>query len=150
MVCTGKVCSGRVNEDVNKIHNFPHLAMLSYMNLLVVHQSEVSIAEHLFGFVSTVELEGHDGLFVLNKIVGPDQVEEFLYQIQTLHTLQGDSKIVQPHGGVMRCENEQVERLLVVHAAKGALVDLLYNSKFLGPELPGHAACVGRSKQPEL
>ncbi|KAL2832918.1 hypothetical protein BDW59DRAFT_138894 [Aspergillus cavernicola] len=114
-----------VTEDVNEIIPYPPISSIGHLpGARLVPERHLHFEAHLSGFVYNVRLNGRH--FIKKEIPGPDTVDEFLYEINALHALQGTPNVIQVEGVVVDDQQEVVKGLLISFAEKGALVDILY------------------------
>ncbi|KAL3439496.1 hypothetical protein BDV09DRAFT_3512 [Aspergillus tetrazonus] len=114
-----------VTEDVNEIIPYPPISSIGHLpEARLVPERWLHFEAHLSGFVYNVRLG--DKSFIKKEIPGPDTVDEFLYEINALHALQGIPNVIQVEGIVVDDRQEVVKGLLISFAEKGALVDILY------------------------
>ncbi|KAL2872677.1 protein kinase family protein [Aspergillus lucknowensis] len=114
-----------VTEDVNEIIPYPPISSIGHLpDARLIPERRLHFEAHLSGFVYNVRLDGRS--FIKKEIPGPDTVDEFLYEINALHALQGTPNVIQVEGIVVDDRQEIVKGLLISFAEKGALVDLLY------------------------
>ncbi|RDW90459.1 protein kinase family protein [Aspergillus mulundensis] len=114
-----------VTEDVNEIIPYPPISSIGHLpEARLVPEHRLHFEAHLSGFVYNVRLG--DRSFIKKEIPGPDTVDEFLYEINALHALQGTPNVIQVEGVVVDDREEVVKGLLISFAEKGALVDILY------------------------
>ncbi|KAK1139641.1 hypothetical protein N8T08_000578 [Aspergillus melleus] len=119
-----------VTEDVNEIIPYPPASCIGHLpEARLVPEQRLHFEAHLSGFVYNVRLDGRS--FIKKEIPGPDTVDEFLYEINALHALQGTPNVVQVEGIVVDEYEEMVKGLLISFAEKGALVDILYENRGL-------------------
>ncbi|PLB47907.1 hypothetical protein P170DRAFT_447752 [Aspergillus steynii IBT 23096] len=119
-----------VTEDVNEIIPYPPASCIGHLpEARRVPEQRLHFDAHLSGFVYNVRLDGRS--FIKKEIPGPDTVDEFLYEINALHALQGTPNVVQVEGVVVDEYEEVVKGLLISFAEKGALVDILYENRGL-------------------
>ncbi|PYH44270.1 uncharacterized protein BP01DRAFT_383761 [Aspergillus saccharolyticus JOP 1030-1] len=117
-----------VTEDVNEIIPYPPVSCIGHLpEARLVPENQLHFEAHLSGFVYNVQLDGK--AYIKKEIPGPDTVDEFLYEINALHALQGFPDVVQVEGVVVDDDEEIVKGLLIGFAEKGALVDLLYENR---------------------
>ncbi|KAI9889991.1 MAG: hypothetical protein M1814_004609 [Vezdaea aestivalis] len=116
-----------VTEDIPELIPYPSVNGIKHLACARYTESEVKFDSHLSGFVYKVSVE--DQVFIKKEIPGPDAVEEFMYEINALDSLQGSSCVI-PFGGVIVSDDGQVIKgLLLSFASQGALVDILYDCK---------------------
>lgn len=114
-----------VTEDVNESIPYPPTSCVGHLhNAQLIPENELHFDAHLSGFVYNVRLD--DKIFIKKEIPGPDTVDEFLYEINALHDLNGSRYVIQVEGIVVDDQRKVVKGLLISYAEQGALVDLLY------------------------
>ncbi|KAL2808794.1 hypothetical protein BJX63DRAFT_16665 [Aspergillus granulosus] len=119
-----------VTEDVNEIIPYPPISSIGHLpDARLIPERRLHFEAHLSGFVYNVRLDGRS--FIKKEIPGPDTVDEFLYEINALHALQGTPNVIQVEGIVVDDQQEVVKGLLISFAEKGALVDILYENRGL-------------------
>ncbi|KAL3486381.1 hypothetical protein BJX62DRAFT_22333 [Aspergillus germanicus] len=119
-----------VTEDVNEIIPYPPISSIGHLpDARLVPERRLHFEAHLSGFVYNVRLDGRS--FIKKEIPGPDTVDEFLYEINALHALQGTPNVIQVEGIVVDDRQEVVKGLLISFAEKGAMVDILYENRGL-------------------
>ncbi|MBE3049747.1 protein kinase family protein [Candidatus Bathyarchaeota archaeon] len=77
------------------------------------------------GFVYKVQVDGR--VLIKKEIPGPDTINEFIYEINALHTLQYSSSVIDFFGVVVDDQDEHVKGLLISYAERGTLVDVIYD-----------------------
>ncbi|KAJ5081900.1 hypothetical protein NUU61_010164 [Penicillium alfredii] len=113
-----------VTEDVNETIPYPPISSIGHLQgARCVPEHLLHFDSHLSGFVYKVRLGGH--AYIKKEIPGPDTVDEFLYEINALHALNGSSSVIQVEGIVVDERQEVVKGLLISYADQGALVDIL-------------------------
>ncbi|KAI9848851.1 MAG: hypothetical protein M1837_006367 [Sclerophora amabilis] len=116
-----------VTEDVNEIIPYPPVSSVRHLNTPRYKESSLSFESHLSGFVYKMKVDGQ--IYIKKEIPGPESVDEFLYEINALHSLI-DSKSVIRFGGVIVDDEERlVKGLLINFAEQGALVDMVYEER---------------------
>ncbi|GKZ24546.1 hypothetical protein AbraIFM66951_006057 [Aspergillus brasiliensis] len=119
-----------VTEDVNEIIPYPPVSCIGHLpEARLVPENQLHFDAHLSGFVYNVQLDGKT--YIKKEIPGPDTVDEFLYEINALHALQGTPYVVRVEGIVVDDLQQVVKGLLISFAEKGALVDILYENRGL-------------------
>jgi serine/threonine protein kinase len=85
---------------------------------------------HLSGFVFKVLVPGGQTL-IKKEIPGPDNVDEFLYEINALHSLRESNakSVIRFEGLILDNERNLVKGLLISYAERGALVDMIYDER---------------------
>jgi serine/threonine protein kinase len=124
-----------VTEDVNEIIPYPAVSTVRHLKKpnhiierdMFMRESEVEFAAHLSGFVYKVRYGQH--VFIKKEIPGPDTVDEFLYEINTLHALSDSESVIKFEGVIVDDSEEVVKGFLMSYAKRGALVDLLFDHK---------------------
>ncbi|KAL1969820.1 hypothetical protein VTN77DRAFT_7329 [Rasamsonia byssochlamydoides] len=114
-----------VTEDVNEIIPYPPISSVRHLEARLIPEYQLHFDAHLSGFVYRVLLDGK--AYIKKEIPGPDTVDEFLYEINALHTLSGASSVIQFEGIIVDDYEERIKGLLISYAEKGALVDILYD-----------------------
>lgn len=123
-----------VTEDVNEIIPYParntvaHILNDEEFHPLELRESELVFDSHLSGFNYKVRYKGE--IYFKKEIPGPDAVDEFLYEINTLHALYGSHHAIQLKAIVLDDTQQYVKGLLISYAS-GAIVDLLYDYRGL-------------------
>ncbi|PKX98977.1 protein kinase family protein [Aspergillus novofumigatus IBT 16806] len=108
-----------VTEDVNEIIPYPPTSCIGHLpEARLVPEYQLHFEAHLSGFVYNVRLDGKN--YIKKEIPGPDTVDEFLYEINALHALNGSPNVIQVEGIVVNDRRD---------AVKGALVDILYEQR---------------------
>ncbi|KAI1369635.1 hypothetical protein F5Y08DRAFT_334560 [Xylaria arbuscula] len=124
-----------VVEDVNEIVQFPDVRMVRHMDCRRVRESELEFDSHMSGFVYKVRCDGHT--LIKKEIPGPDTIDEFLYEVNALHSLRFSQSIIEFYGVVVDDDDQVVKGLLISYAEQGALIDVIYDSQEHGDqELP--------------
>ncbi|TGO36765.1 hypothetical protein BHYA_0115g00140 [Botrytis hyacinthi] len=114
-----------VVEDLSEVINFPPIKALNHLPCRRFLEAELEFDSHLSGFVYKVTVAGR--VFIKKEIPGPDQVDEFLYEINALHQLSGSHSVIQFGGVVLDNEAKCVKGLLISFAEQGALIDVIYD-----------------------
>ncbi|QSZ33535.1 hypothetical protein DSL72_005103 [Monilinia vaccinii-corymbosi] len=114
-----------VVEDLSEVIPYPPVKALNHLPCRRVLEAELEFDSHLSGFVYKVIVAGQ--VFIKKEIPGPDQVDEFLYEINALHQLSGAHSVIQFGGVVLDNERKYVKGLLISFAEQGALIDVLYD-----------------------
>ncbi|KAJ5729407.1 uncharacterized protein N7483_003915 [Penicillium malachiteum] len=117
-----------VTEDVNETIPYPPISSIGHLRgAQCVPENFLHFENHLSGFVYKVRLGGHE--YIKKEIPGPDTVDEFLYEINALHALDGAPNVIRVEAIVVDDRQEVVKGLLINYATQGALVDLLYDQR---------------------
>ncbi|KAJ9313450.1 hypothetical protein DTO271D3_6313 [Paecilomyces variotii] len=116
-----------VTEDVNEIIPYPAVIGVRHLNTPLIPESHLIFDTHLSGFVYKVQLGNKP--FIKKEIPGPDTVDEFLYEINALHDLQGSQSVIQLEGIIVDDQMQVVKGLLIGFAEQGALVDIIYERR---------------------
>ena len=78
------------------------------------------------GFVYKVKVDEH--ILIKKEIPSPETIEEFLYEINALHSLRYSDHVIRFFGIVVDDDAEYVKGLLIDYAEEGALVDIIWDS----------------------
>jgi serine/threonine protein kinase len=116
-----------VTEDVNEIIPYPSISALDHLQFKKSKESSVSFDSHISGFVYKVNVNGK--AYIKKEIPGPDAVEEFLYEINALRSLEDSKSVIKFEGIIMDETSQLIKGLLISYAEQGALVDLIYDYK---------------------
>ncbi|KAJ5753486.1 uncharacterized protein N7511_007639 [Penicillium nucicola] len=117
-----------VTEDVNETIPYPPISSIGHLGgARCVPEHFLHFESHLSGFVYKVQLGGR--AYIKKEIPGPDTVDEFLYEINALHALNGAPSVIQVEGIVVDEQRDVVKGLLISYAEQGALVDILYEQR---------------------
>lgn len=116
-----------VTEDVNEKIPYPGVHTVQHLQCRRYPEHELNFESHMSGFVYKVNVHGQ--IWIKKEIPGPDSVDEFLYEINALNELIGSKNVIQFQGLVVDATESVVKGLLISFAAKGALVDILYDNK---------------------
>ena len=122
-----------VTEDVNEIIPYPPRTTIAHIlddaefQPMEIRESELMFEAHLSGFVYKIRYKGK--AYIKKEIPGPDTVDEFLYEINALHALHGSSNVIALEAIIVDDARETVKGLLISYAARGAIVDLLYDNR---------------------
>lgn len=117
-----------VTEDVNETIPYPPISSIGHLRgARCVPEQFLHFESHLSGFVYKVRLGGK--AYIKKEIPGPDTVDEFLYEINALHALNGSPNVISVEGIVVDEHQEKVKGLLISYAEQGALVDILYEQR---------------------
>lgn len=96
------------------------------MNCRRVKERELHFDSHLSGFVYKVWVHGM--LLIKKEIPGPDTVDEFLYEINTLSQLRHAKNVITFYGVVVDDNDQHVTGLLISYARGGTLIDVIYDN----------------------
>ncbi|KAI0098206.1 hypothetical protein GGR51DRAFT_433481 [Nemania sp. FL0031] len=121
-----------VVEDVNEIIEFPSIQLIQHMRCRRVRESELEFDSHMSGFVYKVHIDGHT--LIKKEIPGPDTIDEFLYEVNALNSLQFSRNIIEFYGVVVDDDEQFVKGLLISYADKGALIDVIYDAQEHGDQ----------------
>jgi hypothetical protein len=114
-----------VTEDVNETIPYPPISSIGHLvGAPMIPEHMLHFESHLSGFVYKVNFGGR--FYIKKEIPGPDTVDEFLYEINALHALNGIPSVIQVEGIVIDEQRCVVKGLLISYAEQGALVDILY------------------------
>ncbi|PSK42137.1 hypothetical protein B9Z65_4051 [Elsinoe australis] len=114
-----------VAEDQDEIIEYPSIGLAGHIKCPIYTESEVLIEAHLSGFVYKVR--ANDEVCVKKEIPGPNNVDEFLYELNALDMLQNADSVIGFRGIVTDDEKKLIKGLLIFHAAKGSLVEMIYD-----------------------
>ncbi|KAL2267533.1 hypothetical protein VTJ83DRAFT_4810 [Remersonia thermophila] len=114
-----------VVEDANEIISYPPVSMVQHVNCRRFRESEVDFVSHMSGFVYQVRVYGK--LLIKKEIPGPENVDEFLYEINALSQLCEAENVIYFYGIVVDDSCKKVTGLLISYASRGALIDLIYD-----------------------
>lgn len=117
-----------VTEDVNETIPYPPISSIGHLRgARCIPEDWLHFDSHLSGFVYKVQLGGQS--YIKKEIPGPDTVDEFLYEINALHALNGAPNVIQVEAIVVDERQQKVKGLLINYAEQGALVDILYEER---------------------
>ncbi|KAF3906693.1 hypothetical protein ABW20_dc0110453 [Dactylellina cionopaga] len=116
-----------VNEDINEIIHYPHANLVRHLHCDIYQESELEFDCHLSGFVYKVR-QG-DRVFIKKEIPGPDTIDEFLYEINALHSLRHSTSVIKFGGLVVDERRKHVRGLLISYAPNGSLIDVVFNER---------------------
>lgn len=106
--------------------------MVQHMDCRRVRESELEFDSHMSGFVYKVRCDGHT--LIKKEIPGPDTIDEFLYEVNALHSLRYSQSIIEFYGVVVDDDDQVVKGLLISYAEQGALIDVIYDSQEHGDQ----------------
>ena len=98
-----------------------------YLNCRRIVESDLHLDSHLSGFVYKVSVHGEQ--YIKKEIPGPDMIDEFLYEVNALHSLCDCLDVVNFQGIVTDDAQTCIKSLLISFAELGALVDIMYDHK---------------------
>ena len=116
-----------VTEDVNEIIPYPSISAIEHLGYRCFKEQDVSFDSHISGFVYKVGVQNRT--YIKKEIPGPDAVEEFLYEINALSSLQDSNSVIQFEGIIVDETGDLIKGLLISYAKEGALVDMIYDFK---------------------
>ncbi|KAH7071039.1 hypothetical protein FB567DRAFT_564666 [Paraphoma chrysanthemicola] len=119
-----------VTEDVNEIIPYPSTSAIEHLDCKRFRENAICFDSHISGFVYKVAVNNKP--FIKKEIPGPDAVEEFLYEINALCSLQDAKSVIKFEGVIVDETNELIKGLLISYADQGALVDMIYDFKPTG------------------
>jgi serine/threonine protein kinase len=112
---------------VKEIITYPSIRTVQHLGCRRVRESDIEFDSHMSGFVYKVRV---NGLTLIKKeIPGPETIEEFLYEVTALNSMRDSKSIIGFHGVVVDDANQVVKGLLISFADRGALVDLIFDSR---------------------
>ncbi|MCJ1334147.1 hypothetical protein MMC10_010854 [Thelotrema lepadinum] len=124
-----------VTEDVNEIIQYPSTKAVQHLPYQSFSECDVMFDSHMSGFVYRVRVDSENlanKVLIKKEIPGPDSVEEFLYEVNALHSLIGTRNVISFEGLVIDEENDLVKGLLIGYAEQGPLIDLIFDFKGTG------------------
>lgn len=116
-----------VTEDSYETIPYPSTCAVQHLNPAVVSECDVHFVSHMSGFVYKVQVAGR--ICIKKEIPGPDSVDEFLYEVNVLHSLIGTENVIQFQGLVVDPKKNLIKGLLIGYAQQGPLVDILFDYK---------------------
>lgn len=119
-----------VTEDVNEIIPYPSLSAIDHLACRRFKENAITFDSHISGFVYKVSADHR--IYIKKEIPGPDAVDEFLYEINALCSLQDSKSVIRFEGIIVDEHNELIKGLLISYAEQGALVDMIYDYKPTG------------------
>jgi hypothetical protein len=130
-----KTVDGRLHvhcsEDVNEIVKYPAAAILGHIDCRRVKESDVIFHSHLSGYVYKVDVLGQT--LVKKEIPGPEAVDEFIYEANALYALRDANHVIKLEGIIETDDGTTIKGILISLAARGALIDLIYDAKLSAP-----------------
>ena len=132
-----KTVDGRLHvhcsEDVNEIVKYPAAAILSHIDCRRFKESDVVFHSHLSGYVYKVDVLGQT--LVKKEIPGPEAVDEFIYEANALYALrEAKPRRSSSETGIIETDDgTTIKGILISLAARGALIDLIYDAKLSAP-----------------
>ncbi|RYN36096.1 hypothetical protein AA0117_g1361 [Alternaria alternata] len=119
-----------VTEDINEIIPYPATSAIEHLDCKRFRENAVTFDSHISGFVYKVSVNNRT--YIKKEIPGPDAVEEFLYEINALISVQESKCVIRFEGVIVDEQNELIKGLLISYAEQGALVDMIYDFKPTG------------------
>lgn len=116
-----------VTEDVNEIIPYPSISAIAHLEYDCFKEKEIDFDSHISGFVYKVNVGSRT--YIKKEIPGPDAVDEFLYEINALSSLQDSKSVIQFEGIIVDETGQLIKGLLISFAREGALVDMIYDFK---------------------
>ena len=116
-----------VTEDINETIPYPPVSAIDHLGYKRFKENSVCFDSHISGFVYKVAV--HNRVYIKKEIPGPDAVEEFLYEINALSSVQDARSVIRFEGIIVDEANELIKGLLISYAEQGALVDIIYDDK---------------------
>lgn len=122
-----------VTEDAHEIITYPtvdairHLttSTIGHPSTPFIPESHLTFEGHFSGFAYQVKYNGSD--YVKKEIPGPDDVDEFLYEINALYDLLFAENVIQLKAIVVDDTGQVVKGLLIDFAEKGDLIGILHD-----------------------
>ena len=122
-----------VTEDSNEAIPYPRVSLVRFLDIPWYTMRDVEVIQHLGGFSSRVKIRGQSQDYVLAQVPSPMRVEDFLRELIYLYSLNGNPDIISLYGVVVESESDdrdgRVIARLVTFAARGALVDIVYDAR---------------------
>ncbi|KAF3033737.1 hypothetical protein E8E12_001964 [Didymella heteroderae] len=116
-----------VTEDVNEIIPYPSISAIAHLDYDCFKEKEIDFDSHISGFVYKINVGSRT--YIKKEIPGPDAVDEFLYEINALSSLQDSNSVIQFEGVIVDETGQLIKGLLISYAREGALVDMIYDFK---------------------
>lgn len=116
-----------VAEDLNEIFKYPVVREVQHLRCHRVRERDIVFDSHMSGFVYKVHVGGQ--VLIKKEIPGPDTINEFIYEINALYSLQYSSSVISFFGVVVDNQDEHVKGLLISYAERGPLMDILYDHR---------------------
>lgn len=116
-----------VTEDVNEIIPYPSVSAIEHLDCKSFREDAITFDSHISGFVYKVSVNNR--ILIKKEIPGPDAVEEFLYEINALVSVQKSKSVIRFEGVIVDERSECIKGLLISYAEQGALVDMIYDFK---------------------
>lgn len=91
----------------------------------MVKECDIDFDAHMSGFVYKIRVG--DQVMIKKEVPGAEVVEEFLYEIHALHSLQDSNHVIGFRGLVTDDDGEIVKALLLDYCPKGTLMDRIYD-----------------------
>ncbi|PKS08916.1 hypothetical protein jhhlp_003529 [Lomentospora prolificans] len=116
-----------VAEDLNEVITYPAVREVHHLRCRRIRERDIVFDSHMSGFVYKVHVGGQ--VLIKKEIPGPDTINEFIYEINALYTLQYSSSVITFFGVVVDNQDEHVKGLLISYAERGPLMDILYDHR---------------------
>lgn len=104
---------------------YPLVRDVEHLRCHRVRERDIVFDSHMSGFVYKVEVDGR--ALIKKEVPGPDTINEFIYEINALQSLQYSNSVIDFFGVVVDDEDEHVKGLLISYAERGTLVDIIYD-----------------------
>ncbi|OAA74202.1 serine/threonine protein kinase [Cordyceps fumosorosea ARSEF 2679] len=114
-----------VVEDANEKIDYPRVELLKHLNCPMFKEGDLVFDSHMSGFVFKVRVGGE--VLVKKEVPGAEVVEEFLYEIHALHSLQDSNHVIGLRGLVTDEDEDIVKALLIDWCPNGNLMDRIYD-----------------------
>ncbi|PNS14630.1 hypothetical protein CAC42_1652 [Sphaceloma murrayae] len=114
-----------INEDRVEIIEYPPVDIAAHIQGPRYAESQVIIEAHLSGFVYKVR--ANDQVCVKKEIPGPNNVDEFLYELNALDVLREADSVIEFKGIVTDEAGKLIKGILIAYAGKGSLVENIYD-----------------------
>ncbi|OAA47569.1 Protein kinase domain-containing protein [Metarhizium rileyi] len=124
-----------VLEDQDSTIEYPTVDQVQHLNCRHIRERDIVFDSHLSGFVYKVYV--HEQLLVKKDIPSPGTVDQFMYEVNVLGTLQHCKSIIALHGVVVDDDDKHITGLLISNAEQGPLMEVMYSScKEQGTTIP--------------
>lgn len=114
-----------VAEDLNEVIPYPPISVVQPINCRLLKETDLEFESHLSGYVYKVKMDGKT--YIKKEIPGPHTVDEFLYEINGLFSLRDSKNVIRFGGVVVDADETKILGLIIDFAAKGAMIDILYD-----------------------
>lgn len=112
--------------EYQEIIQYPLVSQIKHLACRRIRERDIIFDSHMSGFVYKVHVNGQT--LIKKEIPSPDTIDEFLYEVNALSSLQYSHNVIRFHGVVVDDHDEYVKGLLISYAEQGALIDLIYET----------------------